>query len=96
MPDRLPSDARRNDRDDRDRAADHAAIDRLTWELLPALIAKLGATGLGELDRAMDYLERAFAERSGAIHGVKGSFLFSALRGHPRFTALLQKMNLSA
>ena len=33
-----------------DRAADHAAIDRLTDELLPALIAKLGATGLGELE----------------------------------------------
>jgi biotin carboxyl carrier protein len=33
-----------------DRAADHASIDRLTDELLPALIAKLGATGLGELE----------------------------------------------
>ena len=33
-----------------ERAADHAAIDRLTDELLPALIAKLGATGLGELE----------------------------------------------
>ena len=33
-----------------DRAADHAAIERLTAELLPALIAKLGATGLGELE----------------------------------------------
>jgi biotin carboxyl carrier protein len=45
-----PSDDRRPDRDARDRAADHAAIDRLTGELLPALIAKLGATGLGELE----------------------------------------------
>jgi biotin carboxyl carrier protein len=33
-----------------ERAADHAAIDRLSEELLPALIAKLGATGLGELE----------------------------------------------
>jgi biotin carboxyl carrier protein len=33
-----------------DQIADHAAIDRLTDELLPALIAKLGATGLGELE----------------------------------------------
>ena len=33
-----------------ERSADHAAIDRLTDELLPALIAKLGATGLGELE----------------------------------------------
>ncbi len=49
MPDQVPADARRS-RDDGERAADHAAIDRLTGELLPALIAKLGATGLGELE----------------------------------------------
>ena len=40
----------RHDRDEVERATDHAAIDRLTGELLPALIAKLGATGLGELE----------------------------------------------
>jgi biotin carboxyl carrier protein len=33
-----------------ERRADHAAIDRLADELLPALVAKLGASGLGELD----------------------------------------------
>lgn len=33
-----------------DRRDDHAAIDRLTDELLPALVAKLGANGLGELE----------------------------------------------
>jgi biotin carboxyl carrier protein len=49
VPDPLSRDAR-TERDDVDRAADHAAIDRLTGELLPALIAKLGATGLGELE----------------------------------------------
>ena len=32
------------------RAADHAAIDRLAEELVPALAAKLGATGLGEIE----------------------------------------------
>lgn len=40
----------RLERDPAERAADHAAIDRLTDQLLPALIAKLGATGLGELE----------------------------------------------
>ena len=39
-----------DDRTAADHAADHAAIDRLTDDLLPALIAKLGATGLGELE----------------------------------------------
>jgi biotin carboxyl carrier protein len=33
-----------------DRRDDHAAIDRLTDDLLPALVAKLGANGLGELE----------------------------------------------
>jgi biotin carboxyl carrier protein len=49
-----PADARDRDADasdpPEDRVADHAAIDRLADELLPALIAKLGATGLGELE----------------------------------------------
>ena len=38
------------DRDEAARLADHAQIDGLAEELLPALIAKLGATGLGELE----------------------------------------------
>lgn len=42
--------ARPQDRSPDERSADHAAIDRLGAELLPALIAKLGATGLGELE----------------------------------------------
>lgn len=50
MPEPLPPDSRRPARRSAERDADHAAIDRLTVELLPALIAKLGATGLGELE----------------------------------------------
>ncbi|MBA2719641.1 MAG: hypothetical protein H0U52_10425, partial [Chloroflexi bacterium] len=37
-----------------ERIADHAAIERLTDELLPALVAKLGATGLGEIEVGED------------------------------------------
>jgi biotin carboxyl carrier protein len=37
-----------------DRQADHAAIDRLADELVPALIAKLSATGLGEIEVGED------------------------------------------
>ena len=50
--------------------------------------------GLGEQDEAIELLERAFAERAGAVYGIKGSFLFTPLRSHPRFDALLKKMNL--
>jgi TolB-like protein/predicted Zn-dependent protease len=52
-------------------------------------------TGLGDADRAMDYLEQAFAEGAGAIYGIKGSYAFASLRSHPRFTALLRRMNLA-
>jgi len=50
--------------------------------------------GLGEADEAIAWLEKAFERRSGAIYGIKGSFLFRNLRDHPRFQALLRKMNL--
>jgi TolB-like protein len=52
-------------------------------------------TGLGDADRAMDYLERAVAERAGPAYSIKGSFLLAPLRAHPRFRALLRRMNLA-
>jgi len=52
-------------------------------------------TGLGDAERALDYLERAVAERAGPAYSIKGSFLLAPLRGHPRFRALLQQMNLA-
>jgi serine/threonine-protein kinase len=51
-------------------------------------------TGLGESDRAIAFLERAYEERAGSVYGIKGSFLFTSLHSHPRFRALLEKMNL--
>ncbi len=51
--------------------------------------------GLGQADEAIDWLERAYEQRAGAVYGIKGSFLFASLWSHPRFTALLQKMNLA-
>jgi TolB-like protein/Tfp pilus assembly protein PilF len=51
-------------------------------------------TGLGEYDRAMELVERAAAEHTGPVYSIKGSFLFTALHSHPRFRALLQRMNL--
>jgi Flp pilus assembly protein TadD len=52
-------------------------------------------TGLGEDEQALDWLERAYEERTGGVFGIKGSFLFASLRSHPRFRALLRKMNLA-
>jgi serine/threonine-protein kinase len=51
-------------------------------------------TGLGDYEEAMDWLEKAYEQKAGAVYGIKGSFLFFALRSNPRFVALLKKMNL--
>ena len=52
-------------------------------------------TGLGDAERAMDCLERAFEKGTGALFGMKGSFLLAPLRHHPRFVALLKRMRLA-
>ncbi len=50
MPEQTMSGPGRAGRTSSERAADHAAIERLSVELLPQLMAKLAATGLGELE----------------------------------------------
>ena len=72
-----------------------AELDRLAREryVMPYHLAYVH-TGLGEHERAIDLLEAAEEERGGGVYGIKGSFLFTPLRGHPRFRALLRRMNL--
>ena len=50
MSESSPPETRRTVRGAAERSADHASIDRLANELLPSLMAKLAATGLGELE----------------------------------------------
>jgi biotin carboxyl carrier protein len=53
-----------------DRLADHAAIDSLADDLIPALIAKLGASGLGEIEvREGDWKVRLRRPAEGAVQG---------------------------
>ena len=66
-----------------------------TSEFVPPYHFAYIHAGLGEADAAIDWLEKAFEQRSGYIFGIKGSFLFRNLRGHPRFEALLRNMNLT-
>jgi tetratricopeptide (TPR) repeat protein len=69
--------------------------DRSTREFISPYHFAYVYAGLGEADTAIDCLERAFERRSGAIYGIKSSFLFRNLREHPRFESLLRRMNLS-
>ncbi|MEO8451194.1 MAG: protein kinase [Gemmatimonadota bacterium] len=66
-----------------------------TWRYVSPYHLAYAYTGLGEDDTAIDLLERAYDERAGALYGVKGSFLFTSLHSHPRFQALLRKLNLA-
>ena len=56
--------------DDAARMADHASIDRLTDELLPALVAKLGASGLGEIEIREGAWKVRLRRPNGASDGV--------------------------
>jgi adenylate cyclase len=69
--------------------------DRATREFVSPYHFAYVYAGLGEADAAIDRLELAFEKRSGAIYGIKGSFLFKNLRSHPRFESLLRRMNLA-
>jgi tetratricopeptide (TPR) repeat protein len=50
---------------------------------------------LGEMDKAFDWVEKAVDEHDGMIMNVLASRIFAdPLRSHPRYHALLRKMNL--
>jgi serine/threonine-protein kinase len=50
--------------------------------------------GLGNLDRALDWAERAYTERRGWLAYLKVNPMLDPLRQHPRFAALVQRMKL--
>jgi len=49
----------------------------------------------GEFDNAIDWLEIAFDARDPGLIDIKTDITFAKLRGHPRYEALLRKMNLA-
>ncbi len=49
----------------------------------------------GEVEQALQWLDRAYEQRDEDLWFVKGDPFFSNLAGEPRFQALLRKMNLS-
>jgi len=50
--------------------------------------------GLGNLDTALDWADRAYAERRGWLAYLKVNPIFDPLRAHPRFQALVDRMRL--
>jgi len=48
--------------------------------------------GLGDRERALDYLERAYASDSQWMGWLKNDRIFDPLRSEPRFVALMRKL----
>jgi hypothetical protein len=51
--------------------------------------------GLGRTDAALDWLERAADERQAGYYFPSVHPIFDPLRSHPRFVALMRRMNLT-
>jgi serine/threonine protein kinase/Tfp pilus assembly protein PilF len=49
---------------------------------------------LGEKDRAFNWLEKAYREKSGFVANIKSSPYFDSLRSDPRYADLLKRMGL--
>jgi TolB-like protein/Flp pilus assembly protein TadD/predicted Ser/Thr protein kinase len=65
----------------------------LRGEILPFNLAVVHL-GLGDRQRAIDYLERAYASDSQWMGWLKKDRMFDPLRSEPRFIALMKKLRL--
>jgi hypothetical protein len=50
--------------------------------------------GLGEVERALAWTERAYEDRRGWVAYVNVSPVMDPMRGHARFAALVERMRL--
>jgi hypothetical protein len=48
----------------------------------------------GDKDKAFNYLEKAYAEKSGFLLHLKEALAFDSLRADPRYADLLKRMGL--
>jgi len=67
----------------------HAAIGYVS----PVAFATI-LLGLGDVERAIDWAERAYADRRGWLAYANVNPIMDPMRGHPRFEALVRRMNL--
>jgi class 3 adenylate cyclase/TolB-like protein/Tfp pilus assembly protein PilF len=69
-------------------------LERSRTGYLPSYWVALVYTGLGDVDQAMAWLERAYDERSSWLVWIKVEPRFDRLRSEPRFVSLLRRMRL--
>ncbi len=68
--------------------------ERAKKSYVPALDIAVVYAGLGEKDRAFEWLERAYEERSGRLVYIKGDPRLDALHPDPRFEDLVRRIGL--
>jgi len=61
----------------------------------PCFVAIL-CDGLGDNNRTMEWLERAYTERSASSYGIRGELWTDKLRSDPRFQDLIRRMHYPA
>jgi TolB-like protein/Flp pilus assembly protein TadD len=63
-------------------------------QFIPAFYIALLYTGLGDHDRAFEWLDKAYAERSGFLMELHIDPMFDPLRSDPRFQRFVQRLGL--
>ncbi len=66
---------------------------RAKQRYVPSYQIALVHAGLGDKDKAFEYLEKAFEERSTLLTYLKMDPRFDSLRGDPRYQAMLRRLN---
>jgi hypothetical protein len=51
--------------------------------------------GLGEREKAFEWLERGYTEQNNYLKDLKTSFLWENLRSDPRYAAMLKRMRFT-
>jgi TolB-like protein/DNA-binding winged helix-turn-helix (wHTH) protein len=77
------------------RAVLNQLFEQSKWQYVSPFYIALIYAGLGENDKAMGWLEKAYADRSNGLVFLKVDPQLDSLRSNPRFKELLIKMHLS-
>jgi hypothetical protein len=79
------------------RSADDLLLEELTRRSIRGHVAPFNSAlvylGMGDRERALDYLERAYAVHSQWMAVLKMDRVFYPLRSEPRFMALMKRLN---
>ena len=68
-------------------------LEKRKSQFVPPTCIAIVYAGLGEMDAAFEWLDRAYEERAFLVDSAKTDPLFDVFRSDPRFEAFLRKMN---